>query len=351
MAEFVILIIGEKLDKTNYSVWKFRMKTFLLGQGLWELVTGEEEEPIVVPTDPTNVLARKEWMKRSFQAVHYIALTVGASYIGHIQDCDSPKKAWDALSNLFQSGTKARKLQLLQQFNSVKNGAMCINNFVNQIKSLADQLASVKAAVDPTVLIRTTLQGLPNETKQFVTSIATREPLPTFEQLVSMMLGEEVRMRAASSNQQSEKIYYAGYGGSRGRGRGRGYQGGSQRQPQQANEEEQLLITTHQSLAMFEPVQDWVIDSGATSHMTAHQDWFSNLELLQAPQYMVTGDDTKHEIQHKGNVPMQLTDSKLAGLRSVLHATSSRSGRLFSTSNVTSSPMHSAMYGQSGLVV
>ncbi|KAL2607912.1 hypothetical protein R1flu_026485 [Riccia fluitans] len=34
---------------------------------------------------------------------------------------------------------------------------MCINNFVNQIKSLADQLASVKVVVDPTVLIGTTL--------------------------------------------------------------------------------------------------------------------------------------------------------------------------------------------------
>ncbi|KAL2632020.1 hypothetical protein R1flu_016706 [Riccia fluitans] len=85
------------------------------------------------------------------------------SYIGHIQDCDSPKKAWDALANLFQSGTEARKLQLLQQFNSVKKGSMCINNFVNQIKSLADQLASVKIVVDPTVLIGTTLQGLPSE--------------------------------------------------------------------------------------------------------------------------------------------------------------------------------------------
>ncbi|KAL3688666.1 hypothetical protein R1sor_014975 [Riccia sorocarpa] len=160
MAESMTLIIGEKLDKTNYSVWKIGMKTFLLDQDLWELMTREEEEPIVVPTDPACVLARKEWRKRSFQAVHYIALTVEASYIGHIQDC------------------------------------------------------------------------LPNEYKQFVTSIATREPLPTFEELVPMMLGEEVRMGtmgASSSSQQSEQIYYAGNEGSRGRGRGKGYQGGSQR--------------------------------------------------------------------------------------------------------------------------
>ncbi|KAL2636148.1 hypothetical protein R1flu_007627 [Riccia fluitans] len=157
MVESVALITGKKLDKLNYSVWKFHMKTFLLGQGLWEFVTGKEEEPIVDTTNQASVLAHKEWRKRSFQAVHYIALTVGGSYIGHIQDCYSSKKAWDALANLFQSGTEARKLQLLQQCNSIKKGSMCINDFVNQIKSLADQLACVKVVVDPTVLIGTTL--------------------------------------------------------------------------------------------------------------------------------------------------------------------------------------------------
>ncbi|KAL2631711.1 hypothetical protein R1flu_016397 [Riccia fluitans] len=202
MVESVALIIGKKLDKSNYSVWKFCMKIFLLDQGLWKLMTREEEEPIVDTTNHASVLAHKEWRKRSFQAVHYIALIVGGSCIEHIQDCDSPKKAWDALANLFQSGTEARKLQLLQQFNSMKKGSICINNFVNQFKSMADQLAFVKIVMDPTVLIGTTLQGLPNEYKQFVTSIATREPLPTFDQLVPMMLGEEERLQRASSSSQ-----------------------------------------------------------------------------------------------------------------------------------------------------
>ncbi|KAL2642938.1 hypothetical protein R1flu_010525 [Riccia fluitans] len=79
MAESVTLITGEKLDKSNYSVWKFCMKTFLLGQGLWELVTREEEEPIVDTTTQASILAHKEWKKRSFQAIHYIALIIGGS--------------------------------------------------------------------------------------------------------------------------------------------------------------------------------------------------------------------------------------------------------------------------------
>lgn len=123
-----------------------------------------------------------------------MALTVSVGMLGHIQDCDTPRKAWESLANLFQSGTDASKLQLLQQFNSVKKGSLCINDYVNHIRNLADQLASVKVEIDPTVLIGVVLQGLPSEYKQFVTSISTRKPLPKVDQLVPMMLGEEVRL-------------------------------------------------------------------------------------------------------------------------------------------------------------
>ena len=32
--------------------------------------------------------------------------------IGHIQDVESPKEAWDELVKLYETNTKARKLQL-----------------------------------------------------------------------------------------------------------------------------------------------------------------------------------------------------------------------------------------------
>ena len=43
MADSVSSIIGEKLNRDNYPRWKFNMRSFLKGQGLWEIITGKEE--------------------------------------------------------------------------------------------------------------------------------------------------------------------------------------------------------------------------------------------------------------------------------------------------------------------
>ena len=40
--------------------------------------------------------------------------------IGHIQDTVSPKEAWDNLMKLFASNTRAKKIQLKMELNTVE---------------------------------------------------------------------------------------------------------------------------------------------------------------------------------------------------------------------------------------
>ena len=40
------------------------------------------------------------------------------------------------------------------------------------------------------------------------------------------------------------------------------------------------------------------VDSGASNHMTSHEEWFSNLEKSEQPGVVETGDDTSHPIEH-----------------------------------------------------
>ena len=47
----------------------------------------------------------------------------------------------------------------------------------------------------------------------------------------------------------------------------------------------------------------WFVDSGASNHMTSHEDWFRELHAPEHPGYVKTSDDTTHPIQHIGNVP------------------------------------------------
>ena len=48
---------------------------------------------------------------------------------------------------------------------------------------------------------------------------------------------------------------------------------------------------------------DWIIDSGTTHHMGASKRYFSSMTQLEVP-YIFVGDDTKVEVEGKGEVEM-----------------------------------------------
>ncbi|MGJ2631369.1 GAG-pre-integrase domain-containing protein, partial [Salmonella enterica subsp. enterica serovar Paratyphi A] len=53
--------------------------------------------------------------------------------------------------------------------------------------------------------------------------------------------------------------------------------------------------------------------------MTSHAEWFKELQALQQPGYVETGDDTAHPIAHTGNLPLSLQDGNVKYLADVLH--------------------------------
>ena len=62
----------------------------------------------------------------------------------------------------------------------------------------------------------------------------------------------------------------------------------------------------------------WFVDSGASNHMTSHEDWFQELHAPERPGYVEIGDDMTHPIQHIGNVPFG-NNGHQTYLKNVLH--------------------------------
>ena len=62
----------------------------------------------------------------------------------------------------------------------------------------------------------------------------------------------------------------------------------------------------------------WYVDSGASNHMTSHEEWFSYLEKPESRGVVETGDDTPHTIEHVGEVPLSHVGQK-GKLMNVLH--------------------------------
>ena len=62
-------------------------------------------------------------------------------------------------------------------------------------------------------------------------------------------------------------------------------------------------MTTSNPTNTSKPEDVWFVDSGASNHMTSHEDWLKELRKLERPAYVETGDSTIHPIQHVDNVP------------------------------------------------
>jgi hypothetical protein len=62
----------------------------------------------------------------------------------------------------------------------------------------------------------------------------------------------------------------------------------------------------------------WLIDSGASYHMTPHREWFSKYEKYDGVDVFL-GDDSKTKILGRGRVKLLLKDGRIRNLPRVLH--------------------------------
>jgi len=96
---------------------------------------------------------------------------------------------------------------------------MNINDYSTKVKNLVDALASIGAPVVDEDLVVVTLNGLGKYYSQFHTSIVVRETFPDFQDLITLLISEDVRIVSTSSNGGSqENVFYSNT--NRGRGRG-----------------------------------------------------------------------------------------------------------------------------------
>jgi hypothetical protein len=117
------------------------------------------------------------------------------------------------------TNTQAHKMHFKQKLHNLQKNKMNISDYFTKVKNLGDFLASIGAPVDDEDLVAMTLNGLGKAYSQFCTSVAVWKTYPNFQDLITLLISEEMRIFGTSSNGRSqEKKIYLNF--NRGRGRG-----------------------------------------------------------------------------------------------------------------------------------
>ncbi|MCO5596984.1 hypothetical protein L7F22_051056 [Adiantum nelumboides] len=109
-----------------------------------------------------QIKAFKDWNQEARKVMYWLSVSVQDTMIGHIQDATSPKQAWDRLVSFDTTNTKARKIQLKTELNTVKKENLSINAdglYVEEYKKNGKLIAQGKKVGECLLLMYTPQQN------------------------------------------------------------------------------------------------------------------------------------------------------------------------------------------------
>ena len=326
----------EKLDSSNWMTWKFQIKHLLLAKDLWGFIDGTE-----VLQDDASAQQQADFKKTSQKAFSTMVMSVSSSQLYLITSYEEPRRAWTALKNHFERDTLVNKLILKKQYFRMEMAeGTSMEAHIKTMKELTDRLAAINAPIAEEDQVVTLLGSLPPSYSALVTALEARDAV-TLSYVQQSLIREEQRLK--ESNTQ-----HAGLNNMSGIGRaligkhdgqpGKGHRNkvcylcgetGHFRKDCPKNLYQRLLKPKHKGksacLISGESGSDtesdekvfgvssqphnpniWIVDSGASSHMTQRKELLVNYEEFDKPQKVSMGDGHMVEACGKGDIQFKM---------------------------------------------
>ena len=290
MADLKTVIVP--LNGKNYPTWKIQCQMALVKDSLWNIINGTETAPA------TDGEARRKFMGRKDRALAIIVLAIDPT-LGEARR-SVPEETW------------ANKLQLRRKLFALKlKEGESINEHIRSMSKIFEALAVIGDPVGDEDKVVHLLASLPDSFDMLVTALeAQSESVPKWELVTKRRIHEEQKLRekaastctdgdgrkvfTASSQRHprpgtrnlSFKCHFCHKPGHFKRDC-RKYlaakkQGASPAENKEISTNGEVLVMTH-ALATTSK-GSWIVDSGATCHMSNDETLFVELRQLTTPQ-------------------------------------------------------------------
>ncbi len=333
------------LDGTNYDNWKFRIEMLLTARKLFGYASGEIQ--LSAEADDAQKAAFKE---KDNETRAIISIHVSDNQLVHVRNCKSASEAWEALKNQFQRKSLVRRIDLRDKMSymRMKEGENALD-FLDQMCRLRDQLLEMGGSMPENDFCEIVLGKLPASYNSLRTTLDTiGEAELSWEKVKGLILTVADRAQIASEGETFDnalmtrqikntktgsdgkkcfkcqkvghlaKDCWSKLKNQRGYAKGRGHDNRNATPTQQT-----LLSSTSALTVNSDDNEAWIIDSGATQHMSSQDSNMSNYEKLQTGKKIYLADNKTLEAEGQGDITMKCVlpnkESKDVTFGQVLH--------------------------------
>ena len=193
-----------KLTSTNYISWKLQFQTLFIGHDLVGYIDGSNPCPPAVQGNTTTPNPFYNfWIRQDQLILNAIIASISPTIIPFIAQSTTSRQAWSILANTYAKPSRGRIKQLKHQLKHLTIGNLGISEFMQIIKTRADDLALLGAPMDEEDITDKILDGLGDEYRELVRAVQARDSSISFEELHEKLLNFEATLQTQSHSSAS----------------------------------------------------------------------------------------------------------------------------------------------------
>lgn len=314
----------EKFDGRNFKQWKFQVKCALRAKGL-----------NIEKARPVETSSQVQWDKDDGMAMFILTSSMDLNQISLIENCETAKQVMTKLEAIYEQKSEYNKMLIHEKFYQYAySPSDTMAQHVSKVEGLAKQLRETGEKISDTAVMTKILSTLPSTYRSLRQAwLSLNEDRQTIQNLTSRLVDEEASLANDISSSETALVTSKGNSTSRDGNKQnssndqrnsshrfvcyncnkRGHFARDCRMPKKKYNDKKpnnMLAFSAEGHSGEHDEEAWILDSGASMHMTYKRDYFCELNESQYNNSVKLGNKQNIKVCGEGTI---LIDKQVNG--------------------------------------